>query len=123
MTVASIQFGDEKYAGLIEPGNAATSYAAIITLAEWQDWENGEEAALTDAQLGQFLDGLTTILKDDGSYVEVPFGLDEKYRGRLTRLGSDQSVIDLAEWSDWNNEVSAVITGDMGRQILALFNR
>jgi len=123
MTVASVQFGDEKYAGLIEPGNAATSYAAIITLAEWQDWENGEEAALTDAQLVQFLDGLTTILKDDGSYVEVLFGLDKKYTGRLTRLGSDQSVIDLAEWSDWNNEVSAVITGDMGRQILALFNR
>jgi len=123
MTVASVQFGDEKYAGLIEPGNAATSYAAIITLAEWQDWENGEEAALTDAQLVQFLDGLTTILKDDGSHVEVLFGLDKKYTGRLTRLGSDQSVIDLAEWSDWNNEVSAVITGDMGRQILALFNR
>jgi hypothetical protein len=123
MAAARVQFGDEKYAGIIEPGNAATSYAAIITLAEWQDWENGEEAALTDAQLTQFLDGLAIILKDDGTEVEVLFGLDEKYAGRLTRLGSDQSVIDLAEWSDWVNEVSAVITGDMARQILALFNR
>jgi hypothetical protein len=123
MAAASVQFGDDKYAGLIEAGNAATSYAAIITLAEWQDWENGEEAGLTDMQLGQFLDGLTTILKDDGTEVEVLFGLDEKYTGRLTRLGSDQSVIDLAEWSDWANEVSAVITGDIAGQILALFNR
>jgi hypothetical protein len=123
MTIARVQFGDDKYAGLIEPGNAATSYAAIITLAVWQEWDNGEEAALTDAQLNQFLDGLTTILKDDGTEVEVLFGLDEKYTGRLTRLGSDQSVIDLAEWSDWANEVSAVITGDMARQVLALFNR
>jgi len=121
---ANVKFGDDKYAGLIQVASESDRFlfAAFITLAEWQEWNNGEETTLSEEQLNRFLDGLTTILKDDGSYVEVLFGWD-KYAGRLTRLTQDQALVEIAEWSDWNNAVEAVINADSAREILALFNR
>lgn len=123
MTAANVPFGAEKYAGIIEVGNQDSSYAAIITLAEWNEWNNGEEAALSQKQLDSFLDGLAAVIKDNGTYVEVLFGHDEKYRGRLTRLHQDEAIVEIAEWGDWYNGSEAIITAEQARQILALFNR
>jgi hypothetical protein len=121
---ANVKFGDEKYSGLIQVASESdrSLFAAFITLAEWHEWNNGEETTLSEEQLNRFLDGLTTILASNGSYVEVLFGWD-KYAGRLTRLHQDQAIVDIAEWSEWDNSVTAVITAEQARQILALFNR
>jgi hypothetical protein len=123
MTDANGEFGSETYSGIIQVGHQDLSYAAIITLAEWNEWNNVGQASLSQKQLDSFLDGLAAVIKDHGTYVEVLFGQDEKYRGRLTRLHQDEAIVEVAEDGDWYHGSEAIISAEQARQILALFNR
>jgi len=112
----SVIFGTEKYTGQIE----ISEENAIITLAEWHEWNNGREAVLPRNQFAEVVEALEAALDGKNFVRSFMFG-SAKYTGRLSPNGIEgqAALLEVTEWSDWNNGEEAIIFDAQAREIIA----
>jgi len=117
MELAAITLGAEGTTGTFETVKA--SHADVAAFVSTESDGRKENAVVTNQQLEDILNGLTAILADDGSYVEVLFGNLNAF-GRLNRLGGAVGILDITKTGSWSDGASTVITESQARELIAL---
>jgi len=119
--MTTVTFGhDEKYTGRID----IEGDRAIITVAEWSEWDNGEEAVFPREQ---FKD-VVALLEAGLNRVTVTSILigDEKYAGRIqSAFGLPREFvaeIEVAEWREFSNSSTVYINEPQAREIITLLS-
>ena len=119
--------GNEKYTGRFELVGGEGE-AVLITLAEHREWDNGQDVVLRGEDIRIFVKALEATLVEENPYQygddfdhDIVFGSD-KYSGRLSPSYTNDivAILEVAEWSEWDNGEEAVITREQAAELIEL---